>query len=182
MAAKEGLMLEIPFTQEMVEAAKKKAKTLGQINNSILRGKGNFAGYLGEEAVAAYIHAEIISNDTGDAKYGHDLLKTNKRIEVKTKRRTVPPKHFYDVSVAATSKHQADKKGLDLYIFASIQFEGATPKKIWIIGQKKRDQYFKEARFIKKGEPEGNNGFIAHADMYNLITTDLEPLDDNLLP
>ena len=182
MAKKEGLIVEIPFTKEMVKSAKSKAKSLGQINNSILKGKGNFAGYLGEEAVAAYIDADIISNDKGDAKYGHDLSKSDRRIEVKTKRRTVEPKPFYDVSVAASSRHQADKKGLDLYIFVSIQFDGREPKRIWIIGQKDRDSYFEEARFIKKGEPEGNNGFISHADMYNLITTELDPLDDSLLP
>jgi len=182
MAKNKKLIVEIPFTEKMVKSARRKAKSLGQISNSILKGKGNFAGYLGEEAVAAYIEANIISNDKGDAKYGHDLIKSDRRIEVKTKRRTVEPKPFYDVSVAATSKHQADKKGLDLYIFTSIQFENNKPKKIWIIGQKDRDSYFKEARFIRKGEPEGNNGFIAHADMYNLITTKLEPLDDSLLP
>ncbi|MAF25452.1 hypothetical protein CL634_07750 [bacterium] len=176
MVGKEGLIVEIPFTKEMVESAKKKAKALGKIKNSILKGKGNLAGYLGEEAVASYIDAVIVSNDEGEAKFGHDLLKDNKRIEVKTKRRTVVPKLFYDVSVAASSKHQADKEGLDLYIFASIQFEGSIPKRIWIIGQKDRDQYFKEARFIREGEPEGNNGFIAHTNMYNLVTTKLDPL------
>jgi len=176
MVEKEGLIVEIPFTEEMVKSAKKKAKALGEIKNSILKGKGNLAGYLGEEAVASYVNAVVISNDEGDAKFGYDLIKDNKRIEVKTKRRTVVPKLFYDVSVAASSKHQADKKGLDLYIFASIQFEGSTPKRIWIIGQKDRDQYFKEARLIKKGEPEGNNGFIAHTNMYNLVTTKLDPI------
>tara|TARA_Y100000296_G_C5113116_1_gene226214 strand:+ start:309 stop:866 length:558 start_codon:yes stop_codon:yes gene_type:complete len=177
-----GLIVEIPFTEEMVKSAKAKAKEMGSIRNSILKGKGNFAGFLGEEAVAAYIGAEIISFEEGDAKYGHDILKNKKRIEVKTKRRTVEPRLFYDVSVAASSKHQADKSGLDLYIFASIEFDGDTPKRIWIIGQKDRDQYFTQARFIKKGEAEGNNGFRAHTDMYNLITTELDGLHDSLLP
>jgi len=176
-----SLIIEIPFTENMVKSAKAKAKEMGSIRNSILKGKGNFAGFLGEEAVAAYIGAEIISFEEGDAKYGHDILKNEKRIEVKTKRRTVEPKLFYDVSVAATSRHQADKRGLDIYIFASIQFDGDIPKRIWIIGQKDRDQYFKESRFIKRGETEGDNGFRAHVDMYNLITTDLNGLDDSLL-
>ena len=182
MAANKGLIIEIPFTEEMVESAKKKAKKMGSIKNSILKGKGNFAGFLGEEAVAAYIDAEIISFADGEEKYGHDILKGDQRIEVKTKRRTVVPKPFYDVSVAATSKHQADKRSLDLYIFASIQFDGVTPKRIWVIGQKDRDQYYQEARLIKKGEAEGNNGFRAHTDMYNLITTKLDGLNDSLLP
>ena len=181
MAEDKRLMVEIPFTQEMVDSAKKKAKIMGSINNSILKGRGNFAGFLGEEAVASYITANIISFDEGENKYGHDLNKNGKRIEVKTKRRTVKPRLNYDVSVAATSKHQADKKCLDVYIFTSIQFDGNEPKKIWIIGQKDRDAYFKEARFIKKGEPEGDNGFIARIDMYNMVTTELDGLDDSLL-
>ena len=174
MAEDKRLMVEIPFTQEMVDSAKKKAKIMGSINNSILKGRGNFAGFLGEEAVASYITANIISFDEGENKYGHDLNKNGKRIEVKTKRRTVKPRLNYDVSVAATSKHH-------VYIFTSIQFDGNEPKKIWIIGQKDRDAYFKEARFIKKGEPEGDNGFIARIDMYNMVTTELDGLDDSLL-
>ena len=75
MAKNKKLIVEIPFTEKMVKSARRKAKSLGQISNSILKGKGNFAGYLGEEAVAAYIEANIISNNKGDAKYGHDLIK-----------------------------------------------------------------------------------------------------------
>ena len=101
MAEDKRLMVEIPFTQEMVDSAKKKAKIMGSINNSILKGRGNFAGFLGEEAVASYITANIISFDEGENKYGHDLNKNGKRIEVKTKRRTVKPRLNYDVSVAA---------------------------------------------------------------------------------
>ena len=70
-----SLIIEIPFTEKMVKSAKTKAKEMGSIRNSILKGKGNFAGFLGEEAVAAYIGAEIISFEEGDAKYGHDILK-----------------------------------------------------------------------------------------------------------
>ena len=44
----------------------------GSIKNSILKGKGNFAGFLGEEAVAAYIGAEIISFADGEEKYLFD--------------------------------------------------------------------------------------------------------------
>ena len=56
-------MISLPFSQEMIDSAKLKAKSLGSINNSILRGAGNIAGYLGEEALAAYIDADIVSNN-----------------------------------------------------------------------------------------------------------------------
>ena len=178
MAERQNLILEIPFTEEMVKSAKRKAKALGRIRNSILKGKGNFAGYLGEEAVAAYIDAEIISNNSGEDKYNHDLIKKGRRIEVKTKRRTVPPKLFYDVSVAKTSAHQQP----DLYIFTSIQFSGTTPEKIWILGQKDRDDYFSTAKLWRRGDVDASNNFVTHQDMYNLQIKELDILDDSLLP
>jgi hypothetical protein len=63
-------MISLPFSQEMIDSAKLKANSLGSINNSILRGAGNIAGYLGEEALAAYIDADIVSNNRGLVKKG----------------------------------------------------------------------------------------------------------------
>ena len=178
MDKSKDLIINIPFTKEMVESSHKKAKALGKINNSILGGLGNFAGYLGEEAVAHFIGAEIVSNDEGTDKYNYDIVKDGRRIEVKTKRRTVAPRDYYDVSVAKTSAHQQP----DLYIFTSIQFQGATPRAVWVLGQKRRDEYFKEATLWKKGDVDKRNNFKTHQDMYNLQVKDLEPLDDSLLP
>ena len=84
-------IIKIPYTKEMIDRAVSKAKALGSINNSILRGGGNTAGYLGEEAVAAHIGANIVSCDEGIDKYNHDILYGDERLEVKTKRRTVEP-------------------------------------------------------------------------------------------
>ena len=100
-------MYIIPHTKEMVAQALQKAKKLGKLKNSITKGRGNAAGYLGEEAVAKYLNANIMSNDEGSQKYNHDLiLQDGRRAEVKTKRRTVPPLDHYDVSIAQTSLHQ----------------------------------------------------------------------------
>ena len=107
-------MKVIPHTDGMVKRAFDRASQLGHLNNSILKGRGNAAGYMGEEAVAAYMGADIVSDD----QYGYDIVRYGKKIEVKTKRRTVPPMKTYDVSVAATSRHQRP----DLYVFVSLQF------------------------------------------------------------
>jgi hypothetical protein len=40
-------IVSIPWDASMVERAQVKAKKLGSINNSILKGGGNAAGYLG---------------------------------------------------------------------------------------------------------------------------------------
>ena len=55
----------------MVKSAFLKASKLGSLNNSILSGSGNAAGYLGEEAVADYLGADIVS----DGEYNFDLFK-----------------------------------------------------------------------------------------------------------
>ena len=165
-------IVEAPFTEKMVKSARTKAKSLGKINNSILKGKGNFAGYLGEEIVASYIQAKIISNDEGEEKYNHDLTKDGKKIEVKSKRRTVPPRDHYDASVAETSAHQKP----DLYIFTSIQFEGNKPVKAWVCGQKDAKEYFEQATFYAKGDVDPSNGWKVSTDCHNLSYMDLDPV------
>lgn len=172
-------MRKLSFTAEMIASAKAKASSLGSINNSILRGGGNLAGYLGEEALAPYIGAEIVSNNRGLDKYNHDLLTpVGRRVEVKTKRRTVAPKGFYDVSVAKTSKHQQP----DIYAFISLEFERATKthpkqyfglKNIWLCGFMPAEEYWEKATLWKKGKIDKTNNFKTHVDMYNLAIEDL---------
>ena len=118
-------MIKLPFDDAMIERAREKAMSLGSINNSILRGGGNIAGYLGEEALAPYVNADIVSNNRGLDKYNHDLLlECGHRLEVKTKRRTVSPRPHYDVSIAETSKHQKP----DLYGFISLEIDRCTKR------------------------------------------------------
>jgi len=180
MLTHKKLMYIIPHTEEMIARAVKKAEMLGSLNNSITQGKGNAAGYLGEEAVASYLNAEIVSSDEGTNKFNHDLILLDGRsAEVKTKRRTVPPKDFYEVSIAKTSTHQKP----DLYIFVSIQFkernkDGAYKgvKDIWIVGQKTPEAYFDLAELWTKGKIDSTNNFTTHADMYNLAINKLDVL------
>ena len=171
----------IPHTDTMVKRAFDKASRLGSLNNSILSGSGNAAGYLGEEAVAAYMEADIVSSDRGSGKFDYDLiLYDGTRAEVKTKRRTVPPRDFYDVSVAATSTHQKP----DLYIFASVQFNRSGRingqmaygdlEAVWIVGCKKPDDFYREAHSLMPGDIDPDNNFVTTAAMFNLPIYRLE--------
>ena len=170
---KQSNIVEVEFTEEMVERARVKAKNLGRINNSILKGAGNFAGYLGEEIVAGYIQAEITSNNEGRDKYNHDLIRDGKKIEVKSKRRSVPPQDSYDASVAETSAHQKP----DIYIFTSIQFKGTKPLKAWICGQKDAKEYFEQAHFYSQGDIDPSNGWKVSTDCHNMKYKDLDPVE-----
>jgi hypothetical protein len=181
-------MIKIETTQKMMDSSQLKAKSLGPINNSILKGGGNLAGYLGEEALASHLSAEIVSNNRGREKYNYDLvLPDGRRMEVKTKRRTVSPRPHYDVSVARTSKHQRP----DLYGFISLEFERATgkhPKKyyglknMWLCGYMPAEEYWERATLWKSGQIDPTNAFKTHVDMYNMtisaLYTDLQALDN----
>ncbi len=163
-------MLVIPHTDEMIRDAHNKAKHLGALNNSILEGGGNAAGYMAEIAFAAYTGGVIVS----DEQFDYDIKIQGLRIEIKVKRRTVPPKDEYDVSIAATSRHQNP----DLYAFLSLQFDrsGLVDGKrrygglenIWLLGYKCPEDYFRDAELWMPGDVDPHNNFETHRQMYNL--------------
>ena len=172
-SSSQSTIVEVKFKDYIVARANAKAKSLGSINNSIRKGKGNIVGYLGEEIVAHYMKADIISNDEGTEKYNYDLVKDGKKIEVKSKERTVPPKGYYDASVAETSRHQKT----DIYVFTSIQCNGGEPVRAWICGQKDAKEYFEQARFYAKGDIDPSNNFEVLTDMHNMPYKDLDPVE-----
>lgn len=172
-SSSQSTIVEVKFTDDMVARAKVKADNLGKLRRSIRGGKGNTIGYLGEEIVAHYMKADIISNDEGTEKYNYDLVKDGKKIEVKSKERTVPPKGHYDASVAETSRHQKT----DIYVFTSIQCNGGEPVRAWICGQKDAKEYFEQARFYAKGDIDPSNNFEVLTDMHNMPYKDLDPVE-----
>ena len=165
--------ISIPYTDEMIELAHKKAKKLGVLNDSIRKGEGNFVGYLGELAVAKYIGAE--SNDT----YNNDLKKDGVTIEVKTKECTSKPTLDYEASIAKTSRRQKP----DVYMFARVEIPKHTKKvkAIWLCGQTLYADYFEQAKFLKQGEndPQGNSDWFVKRDCYNLPYGELSKITAN---
>lgn len=154
-------MIEFEVTKDMLEKAEEKAKKLGELRNSVSRGEGNIAGYIGEMVVAQAIDADVV--DT----YDFDLrTKEGKTIDVKTKRTTVEPKEFYECSVAAFNT----KQKCDYYAFVRVL---DNYKKAWLLGYYPKTKYFEDARFLKKGTKDGSNGFIVKADCYNIEITRL---------
>ena len=171
---------KIKYFPWMSREAIKKSKALGSIKNSITSGGGNLAGYLGEIALARHLNAQNISCDDGGDKFNYDLVKQGKKIEVKTKRRTKDVKQDYEVSIAATSKHQV----ADAYAFISITFREKRGKgksatyhgveSIWLCGYMDQKEYFEKATYMRKGQIDSSNGFRVHANMYNLPIRELK--------
>ena len=172
----------IPHTGAMIRSAQTKARLTGELNGSVTKGEGGPAGFLGEEAVAAYMGGELISFAPGQEKYNHDMMLNGKRWEIKTKRRSVAPKPSYDCSIGEWSHHQRP----DTYVFLSVELaktykdtsgilEGQV-KNVWLLGSKSYDDYFNQARFIHEGDIDPSNGFQCSADMYNITIGQLDPV------
>jgi len=146
--------------EKMLRRFSKKARKLGSLNNSIRKGGGNFAGYIGQMYVAKYLGIKEV--DT----YNHDLEYKDMTLEVKSKQRTVDPDLSYDASIAKTSMHQNP----DVYIFTSVKIPKNTDdvESISICGWMSKKEYFDQATFYKKGDIDPSNGWKVSLDCYNL--------------
>jgi len=159
-------MIRIRVTEEMTIRAKNKAENLGELRNSIRKGGGNEAGFLGEEAtIMAYPHAYV------DNTYEHDIILHGYKIEVKSKDRTVVPKPNYECSVSDYNTHQK----ADLYVFTSLLRTDDGYTDAYILGYSSPYYYFRNARKILRGETDPTNNWTASCDCYNLRISKLIP-------
>ena len=163
-------MQSLKFNQKMIGQASLWAADIGRIKNSITKGRGNYAGRLGELALAKHLGVEV--EDSKD----YDIIHDGKKIEVKTKRRAVKPKTDYTVNIAATSLHQKP----DTYAFLSLEYLDRDSSghysdllKVWLCGYKDADQFFEEAEFWPKGTTDPPF-FTAHRDMYVMKIGELD--------
>lgn len=158
-------MIEVEISDEILVKARQKAKSLGRLHNSITKGGGNIAGYIGQMLVAEHLKASEPDN------YDFDVEKDGIKYEVKTKRCTSKPKPEYDCSVSDFNT----KQDCHYYVFVRVIDHFS---KAWILGKKKKSDYFKQARFCKKGDVDEKShlGWTFKADCYNLSISELEAL------
>jgi len=161
--------------QQATAHAKKLAQEMGSLRGSIENGDGNYAGL-----VAELVMGEIIDSKR-DATYNYDLfveLYNGVKIDVKTKRRTVPPKSHYEVSIADWNTSQ----DCDWYYFTSFNEENSV---LWFLGYMEPDRYYDAATFHKEGDKDPDNNFTFKADCYNVAFSELKQpkrLVDELAP
>ena len=148
-------MVEVEISVEILKKAESKARQMGKLKNSITKGLGNLAGFVGEEIIREYI--EGIESNT----YDYDVVKGDYKIDVKTKRTTVKPKAHYEASIAAYNTRQ----NCDIYAFVRVLEDFS---KAWILGWEFKKDYFKRSRRLYKGQLDGTNDFVVKADCYNL--------------
>lgn len=159
-------MLKLGISNHQIDRAKKLYE-FGALKNSITKGKSNIYGALGEIVVMDFFK-EKGSDIIEESSYDYDMIINSKKIDVKTKRTTVEPKENYNCSVAAVNT----KQDTDYYLFVRITEDKKTA---YILGAIKKSEFFKNATFNKKGEPDGN-GFSFRDDCYNLKIKDLHKI------
>lgn len=161
-------MIKLKIPIEIIDKARQKAEDMGELRNSIRGGKGNTIGFLGELMVEEYLKQH---GATEDNTYNYDLSFKNVKVDVKTKERKSAPKPEYDCSIARYNT----KQQCDWYFFVSVD---SNHNYAWLLGAEKKEDYFKKARFCKKGDIDSSNGFSFKADCYNVSIADLGSIDD----
>lgn len=154
-------MIEVLITPEMIKEAKKKAKELGVLKNSITKGDGNVAGILGELVVVEATGSTL--SNTKD----YDVLRPDgKTSDVKSKRCSGKPESHYECSVADFNTSQK----CDYYIFVRVMKDFS---KAWIVGELPKNEYFEKAVFVQQGQFDPANNWRCKADCYNVPISNL---------
>ena len=155
-------MQEIEITLDMIDKARVKAKDMGRLNNSILQGRGSVAGFIGEQIALHCL------GGTWENTYEYDIiLPDGSKVDVKTKQTSVTPLPEYDCSVANFNT----KQECDMYAFVRLKGDLTVG---WYLGSVTKEEYFKKARFMKKGDIDPSNNYKVRADCYNLTIKELD--------
>jgi hypothetical protein len=148
-------MRKFKITDTALDRAQRRADKLPLLNNSIRKGEGSLVAYIGEEVAKAVLGGKI--EDT----YDYDIVYGETKVDVKTKERTVPPRYYYECSVADFNT----KQGCDEYAFVSVL---DNLREAWYLGKISKKEFYETAVFHKKGEVDPDNNFTFKADCYNI--------------
>lgn len=155
------MIARVPVSSEMRDRATALGLNQPQLRHSIKSGHGAILGYLGELVVLQLHGGWRI--DT----YDYDVVVLGGHtVEVKTKETTVEPQPHYDCSVAAANTRQR----CDYYGFVRV---AANLEEAWWCGAISREDFYRRARFVHAGQQDGDNGWVAQADCWNLPISEL---------
>ena len=159
-------MIEVKISDEMLLNARSKATEMGLLHNSILRGGGSIAGFLGEQIVLSTMGGKW------DNSYDYDIvLDDGRKVEVKTKQTSAIPLPHYSCSISNFNTRQK----CDIYAFTRVLKDFS---KGWFLGFMPKQEYFDKSKFMKKGDFDPDNGYEVRADCYNLYIEDLRHVFD----
>jgi hypothetical protein len=154
-------IIEVDITPAMVAEAERLAAELPVLNHSIREGEGTVYGFLGEVVFRKGVGGRQANT------YDYDIvMKSGVTVDVKTKMVRSMPRPHYECSVTAGHTGQ----DCDVYAFVRV-LEDMTCG--WYCGVIAKAAFFEQARLVRAGEQDGDNGWIATVDCYNLPISDL---------
>ena len=154
-------IIEVDITPAMVAEAERLAAELPVLNHSIREGEGTVYGFLGEVVFRKGVGGQQANT------YDYDIvMRSGVTVDVKTKMVRSMPRPHYDCSVTAGHTGQ----DCDVYAFVRV-LEDMTCG--WYCGVIAKAAFFEQARLVRAGEQDGDNGWIATVDCYNLPISDL---------
>jgi len=154
-------IIEVDITPAMVAEAERLAAELPVLNHSIREGEGTVYGFLGEVVFRKGVGGQQANT------YDYDIvMRSGVTVDVKTKMVRSMPRPHYDCSVTAGHTGQ----DCDVYAFVRV-LEDMTCG--WYCGAIAKAAFFEQARLVRAGEQDGDNGWIATVDCYNLPISDL---------
>ena len=163
------------ISHHILSQAKQKADELPLLKNSIRKGDGAVVAFIGEHIACIALDGVIKNTYDYDLIYGisnddnwvvNENDSSRRRVDVKTKERTVPPRPHYNCTVADFNTNQK----CDEYAFVSVH---KNLRDAWYLGKISKNDFYSKATFSKKGEPE-TPLFNFRADCYNLKISELE--------
>jgi hypothetical protein len=157
---------EVVIKPKWLEQATLLSEEMGVLRNSITRGQGNLAGFIGEIVVYNLVLGGFHENT-----FDYDIIKNDVKYDIKTKRCTSTPMPNYECSIAGMNPNQK----CDYYIFTRVLNDQSI---CWVLGFLSKKEYFKKARFCKMGEVDSKShmGWRFKADCYNVEIQDLKDI------
>lgn len=134
-------------------------------------GSGQITGLVAEVGFASELIQQSISfswvgSEKGPYDFVCDMKGTEVKIDVKCKKRNVPPTPFYSAHVTEDQRNY----DCNIYVFASL-----TDENLSFMGWYPKPHYWRDATLVKKGDPDGR-GYTERADAGKMEYGDLKPM------
>lgn len=146
------------ISQDQILRAQK-LYTFKNLKGSITKGKSQIYGALGE-IVIFDIYTKKGLEVSFESTYDYDLIISNYKVDVKTKKTTVVPQPHYLCSITDFNPNQK----CDFYFFLRIH---ENQQECFLLGYKSKADFFQQCFFSKKGSLD-INGWSFKDDCYNI--------------
>ena len=165
-------MIEFSIPNYIITEAKARGEKLGKLNGSILEGKGNTTGYVGQIMFQKIFGGGDTDEECNTKKFRFDVSFKGEGWEMKTKHTTM---NFVDSTYDASISCNTPQQKFDKVVFFRVKLWEDKDKKIpaknpkgWFGGYASYDQWMENRFFAKKGDVDPSNGHKEYCDCWKM--------------